>query len=325
MSQQEPNSPESRNSAPQPQTSVPQSQILSKILAFLRTGTIRALRLTIRGLERTVETLEAQPDTNQTLNQFQIKLDRLWRNALTFIRTRLPESLNQKLNNRALTGIVAGLVIVGFWFTSSLFSAKPTPPPQVAKRPVVVPTQPTESFPSELSAPEPIPAPEIAVAPEPIASEPILDAPEPIVSESPVAVEPEPMPEVAASPTSEVEPTPEATPPPELVEPPPELTPEQQRIATVQTQVTEVSDRFRVGLIESVQPNFDRAQLRIEVSPDWYQFSAQQQDQLANALFERSQVLDLDRVEITDAKGTLLARPPVVGSDMIVLKRRQIG
>lgn len=320
MSQQEPSSPESQNQAPQSQTSVPQSQALSKILAVLRISTIRVLRTTIRGLEWAANTLEAQPENSETLNQLQTKLGQVWQNGVTIVRARLPESLNQKLSDRALTGIVAGLLVVGVWFTSSLFSSKPTPSPQIAKRPVVdLPTKPTESFPSDLTAPEPIPAPEIAVAPEPTPSE------------SPIVVAPEPTPEVAPTPevvpTLEVTPTPESTPEPIVIEEPPapELTPEQQRIAAIQTQVNEISDRFIAGLVESVQPNFDRHQLQVAVSPDWFRFSAQQQDQFANALFERSQALDLDQLAITDSKGTLLARPPVVGSDMIVLKRRQIS
>jgi hypothetical protein len=100
-----------------------------------------------------------------------------------------------------------------------------------------------------------------------------------------------------------------------------ELTPEQTLIAAIENQVAEISDRFADGLIQSIQVNFEGSSLTIKVGDNWYSLTPSQQDKLAARMLEESRGLDFSRLEITDPQGTLLARSPVVGKDMVILKR----
>ncbi|MBE9011471.1 hypothetical protein IQ250_14775 [Pseudanabaenaceae cyanobacterium LEGE 13415] len=308
------------NSPTESPSSVTQSQATAtKFLAKLRTGTIGTLRSTSRFLENIANRVEASEEPNPILLKVAtvgtIALERvspLWKKLLTVIRDRLPGDLSRKFGDRALSGIVISAIVVLFWFTSSLFSSKPAQPVQVATRPpVIIPDQPTQ-FPTDLSVPEA--APEIVSAPieEPVAEVPIE---EPVIEE-PVAVIPveeptleEPVAEVPA----------ESLP---VIEPEPELTPEQKQLAAIQAQVTEVSDQFIGGLVTSVEPQVDRARLTVRVSEDWYRFSAEQQDRFADELWEKAQSIELPKLRITDAQGTLIARPAIVGETMVILKRK---
>jgi hypothetical protein len=309
---------------------VTQSQT-ADFFSSLKTGTIKTLRSTIQILEKTVNTLEnSSNQTNPTIAKILNLLSALWEKVLPIwnqllkgVRGRLSPDLNQKLSDRVLSGLLAGTIVILFWFTSSLFSAKP-PQPRVANRPpLILPTEPKSSFPSDLSTPEAAPemvaAPAESQQPETV-SEPEVIA-EPEVSEPEVITEPEvklaePILETPVEVESgEVAPEPEAP-------PLPELTPEETRIAAIEAQVMEISDRFISGLVVSVKQNELRGQMQVNVSNDWYRFNAEQQDRFANELWTRSQTLNLPKLEIRDPREVLLARPPIVGNSMIVVKRK---
>lgn len=144
---------------------------------------------------------------------------------------------------------------------------------------------------------EPIPAPTIT-APAELTTPPELAAP----------AAPEPI---------EVTPSPEPSPTPVV-----ELTPEQNLIASIENRVAEISDRYADGLIQSIQANFQGSRLTVKVGDDWYNLKQSQQNKLATRMLERSKELDFSHLEITDPEGTLLARSPVVGTDMVILKRQ---
>jgi len=150
--------------------------------------------------------------------------------------------------------------------------------------------------------------------------------------------------EVATVPTETPVPTAEITTPPELTAPaapqpievvpspepvpsptPMALTPEQSLIASIQNRVAEITDQYANGLIQSIQANFQGSSLIIKVGDDWYTLKQSQQDKLAARMLERAKELDFSHMEITDPQGTLLARSPVVGNDMVILKRQAIG
>ena len=258
--------------------------------ATLKAQSILALRGTIRVLEGVAQKLEAEPPSSGTTPVFLDKILMGWSAALAKIRSLLPENLSSKLSDTALTGIIAGIAVIVVWTTSALLPGKP---PSVASVPPSeqVPA-PTITTPPELTAPaEPEPI-EVTPSPEP--------APEPI----------------------EVTPSPELTPSPT---PTLELTPEQNLIASIENQIAEISDRYADGLIQSIQANFQGSRLTIKVGNDWYNLKQSQQDNLAARMLERSRELDFSRLEITDPEGTLLARSPVVGTDMVILKRQIVS
>jgi hypothetical protein len=103
--------------------------------------------------------------------------------------------------------------------------------------------------------------------------------------------------------------------------PPLELTPEQSLIAAIQKQVAEITGQYAEGLILSIEANFLSSRLRVTLGDSWYGLTERKQQQLANEMLERSQQLDFRKLELIDSQDNLLARSPVVGSNMVILQR----
>jgi outer membrane biosynthesis protein TonB len=290
-------------------------------LPIWKTTIIQILRGTIGLLETAVVKLEAQPlaDATPTPNFWQ-RIQISWERFLRQLRLFIPSSVSNNLSDPALTGILAGLVIVLVWTGSSLFTGKQT---EIATVPPVeevpAPTTTVTSSPAA-DIPKAEPSAEITPVPEPTPTEEPEIEPEiePTPIEEPQAVEPE------IEPTPIEEPQPAPTPEPTA---PVELTPEQALIAAIENQVAEISqktlgDRFPVGLIKSIQANFRTSDLTVKISDDWYALEAKQQNQLAADIFRRSQELDFSYLEIVDAADKLIARSPVVGTEMIIFNRK---
>lgn len=152
-----------------------------------------------------------------------------------------------------------------------------------------------------------------------------------VVMVTTAALFPESPKQVAEAPPKPIETPPQlkAPKPPQPVQvappPAPELTPEQSLVASIQSQVAELTDRYGQGLIQSVEANFLSSRLLVKVSDRWYELKEPQQNKLANEILLRSRELDFSKLEITDLKGTLLARNPVVGSNMVILKRQELA
>ncbi len=285
---------------PQPRRNRPQP--------FWKAQTIRFLRTVIGLLEGAIASLEREPTPGEE--------NLAWGDAiLANVRSVLPESVNQRLSNLALTGILSSVVVV---VAIGIVATLPPNPPEVAQNPPVTP-------PVQVIEPPPEPAPEPTLEPFPT-PEPIPETPAPeSVAEVPSPDNPElENPELTPEPI-ETPPELTVTEPPVPVEiappPPPILTPEQNLIATIQSQIAEVTQSYAGGVIDSLKADFLRSLLVIKVSEGWYALSPQRQDQLADQMFEQAQLLDFSKLEVMDVQGRLLARSPVVGSKMVILKR----
>ena len=99
------------------------------------------------------------------------------------------------------------------------------------------------------------------------------------------------------------------------------LNPEQRLIAAIQDQVAEVTDAYADGLIQSVEANFRSSLLIVRAGEAWYELERSRQDQMANELWRRSQELEFSRLHLLDPDDALVARSPVVGPEMVILKR----
>jgi hypothetical protein len=99
------------------------------------------------------------------------------------------------------------------------------------------------------------------------------------------------------------------------------LTPEQIEIAKIQTQVTEVANQYGETLLGSVQTSFKRGRLIVALSDDWYQLAPNQQTQLVNDLQTRSRSLNFKKLLVADAENHLIARTPVTGEGVIILRQ----
>lgn len=224
--------------------------------------------------------------TRETPNFLQ-RLQSWWSAALAKIRFLLPDSLSAKLSDTALTGILAGIIVILVSINSSRGDRVIAPtevanvPPQQVELPVTITTS-TEAVPP--SAP------------------PTAEITPPLVEGMPPSAEPEPIP------------TP--TPTPTII-----LTPEQNLIVAIENQVAEVSDRFASGLIKSIQANFRSSSLTLKISDYWYTLNQSQQDKLCDKMLQRSKELDFSHVEILDSQDRLVARNPVVGDEMVIFRR----
>ncbi|MBD2034577.1 hypothetical protein H6F76_05970 [Leptolyngbya sp. FACHB-321] len=287
-------------------------------LPLLKQQSIKTLRGTIVLLETAVERLEAEPtppkrkapapaisenvlppsskpntgrlapalSTRRLWEKFQTvwqPLWRSWRSLLRPLRKRLPTSINRNFSDPALTGTIAGLIAIGVW----AIGASNQPQPTIVATPATPPVVAVSPSPTPAPTPSPTPIPPVVQAPE---------APKPI--------------EISPAPSK-------PSPPP----PPLKLTPEQALIARIQDQVAAISNRYASGLVQSVQANFRGSRLIVNISDDWYGLSQAQQDKLASELLRRSQDLDFLKLEMVDGAGTLLARSPIVGAEMILFKR----
>ena len=135
--------------------------------------------------------------------------------------------------------------------------------------------------------------------------------------------------QIAQAPPAEIETPPElkapAAPQPVATTAPPEptieLTPEQSLIAAIQDQVDQITSQYAEGLIQTIEANFTGSRLIVQVSGDWYTLKPYRQNKLANQMLRRSQELDFRKLELIDPQGTLIARSPVVGQEMVILQR----
>ena len=274
------------------QVTQPPQKPYQRVQPFWKAKIIQLLQGTIGVLEVTVEKLETAPppgteEKPSFFQQFQL----WWGGLLRTIRLFLPSNLSTKLSDTAMTGIVTGIAVILVWTTASVFSGKPT---EVAIPPVE-------------EVPAPIPTPTITTPPESV-------APEPQPPQPPEEITP---PEVQTPPPPTPEPEPIPTPTPAI-----ELTPEQALIAAIENQVAEISDRIASGLIKSIQANFRTSNLTVKISNDWYTLKESQQDKLAGEILQRSQELDFTHLEIIDSQNRLIARNPVVGTEIVIFKRQ---
>ncbi|BAZ09732.1 hypothetical protein NIES4071_15420 [Calothrix sp. NIES-4071] len=278
------------NPTPQPPTSRGRQQRYQRRLPFWKVKIIQFLRGTIGVLEATVNNLED------------------------------PSSKTGNIVATALTGIIAFVVVIAVWTTSSLTNK---PPSQVA-------TVPPEPQPVTVT-PEPVPTPLVEPTPLPTVEETppsIVEAtpeptPQPTISETPVAEltpEPTPQPTISETPIAEVTKEAAPTPTPQFIP----LTPEQTLIAAIENRVTQVSNNTFSGIVKSIKANFRSSSLIVTISDDWYTLKKSQQDKLAAEMFQRSQELDFTHLEIFDSQDKLVARNPVVGNEMIIFHRNLI-
>jgi hypothetical protein len=99
------------------------------------------------------------------------------------------------------------------------------------------------------------------------------------------------------------------------------LNAEQIAIAKIQTQVSEVANQYGESLLGSVQTNFKRGRLIVALNDGWYNLEPSQQTQLVTDLQTRSQSLNFKKLFVSDAQNHLIARTPVTGNEVVILRQ----
>ncbi|WP_293152813.1 MULTISPECIES: hypothetical protein [unclassified Microcoleus] len=232
---------------------------------------------------------DKKPVSKPAGGSFLAKVGVLWQSIVGLVRSLLPASANAKLSDPILNASLAAILIVAIGLTVNSFSAKP--PQKVAKAP--------------------IPAAQLSPTFDDFVAPPTAKSPEAIANSEPTPAKfKSKLPDLAA---------PKKPEPVEIIPPP--LTPEQSLIAAIQTQVAEITNRLGGGLVKSVDADFSIGLLTVQVAEDWYKLSDVEQNQLASQMWKEANSLDFSKLQIANLEGKLIARSPVVGSEMIILER----
>ncbi|PZV01672.1 MAG: hypothetical protein DCF32_15995 [Leptolyngbya sp.] len=105
--------------------------------------------------------------------------------------------------------------------------------------------------------------------------------------------------------------------PPPVVEPPPE----QSLITDIQNRVSSISRSYGAGLIQSVEVNLSANTLGVNVAEAWYGLLGDQQNEVAQDIYAQAQGLNFGTLQLHDPEGVVVARNPVVGTNMVILRR----
>jgi hypothetical protein len=105
----------------------------------------------------------------------------------------------------------------------------------------------------------------------------------------------------------------------------PELnfTPEQNLIAALTTKLGELAQDYPSEFIQDVQVNLPDSSLIIQVTDNWYELEESRQNSLGNEILQRSRAFSFDKLELQDKMGTLIARNPIIGGNMIMLQNKK--
>lgn len=142
---------------------------------------------------------------------------------------------------------------------------------------------------------------------------------EPVVASEPLpqttAAEPDVDDSFAApDPTAERAAVPDPAP---MVEP----TPEQSLITDIQNRVSSISRSYGAGLIQSVEVNLPENTLGVNMAEAWYGLLGDQQNEIAQDIYAQAQGLKFGTLQLRDPEGVVVARNPVVGPNIVILRR----
>lgn len=107
----------------------------------------------------------------------------------------------------------------------------------------------------------------------------------------------------------------------DTVKPNLKLTPEQNLIAALEKKTHSLAENYNENLVLSIQPNFAESIVLVTLADDWYQLVANRQDKIMSEILKQSRQLEFNKLKITDSANNLVARSPIVGNDMVILRR----
>ena len=110
-----------------------------------------------------------------------------------------------------------------------------------------------------------------------------------------------------------------------LVEIAPKLdfSPEQTLIANLEGKIADLTQDYPADLIQSVEVDLPENSLLVKVTDNWYELTPSRQTQLANKILQRSRNFSFERLHLEDNSGTLVARNPVIGEEIIVVQQEK--
>ncbi|MDJ0726075.1 MAG: hypothetical protein QNJ38_13260, partial [Prochloraceae cyanobacterium] len=99
-----------------------------------------------------------------------------------------------------------------------------------------------------------------------------------------------------------------------------EFTPEQKAIASIDKQIETVLVNYNKAGIAKIEPNFVADTLTIQLADDWQELDRKTKEKMTNEWLEESRKFEFKKLAIIDREGTLVARSPIIGKNIVILK-----
>jgi hypothetical protein len=97
------------------------------------------------------------------------------------------------------------------------------------------------------------------------------------------------------------------------------ISPEETLITAVRSQFSTLASQYPAGLISNLELDSERQLAIVTLGNLWASLTGDQQQQVAQSLWQQARVYQMAKVEMRSSNGSLLARSPVVGSDMVIV------
>ena len=97
------------------------------------------------------------------------------------------------------------------------------------------------------------------------------------------------------------------------------FTPEQNLVAVLNNKVSELIDSYPQDLVQTVSVDLPASSLLVKVTDNWYDLDAAERDSLGNEILARARAFQFQNLELRDDSGTLVARNPIIGENIIIL------
>lgn len=99
------------------------------------------------------------------------------------------------------------------------------------------------------------------------------------------------------------------------------LTSEQNLIAAIEDKERELVERYTNDLVTLIEPNFEDNLVTVTVADNWYNMEFSKQDEITDEILKKSRQLEFNKLKIIDSQNNLVARSPVVGKNIVILRR----
>ncbi len=97
------------------------------------------------------------------------------------------------------------------------------------------------------------------------------------------------------------------------------ISPEETLITAVRSQLSTLASQYPAGLISNLELDNQRQLAIVTLGNLWASLTGDQRQQVAQSLWQQARTYQMAKVEIRSGTGNLLARSPVVGSEMVVV------
>ena len=104
------------------------------------------------------------------------------------------------------------------------------------------------------------------------------------------------------------------------IEPQLEFTPEQNLVAALEHKVVDLTQTYPEEYVASIEIDIPNDSLVVRVTDNWYDLEESRQNSLGERILQRSREFGFRQLKLKDSKGTLVARQPIIGNNIILVR-----